>query len=85
MNCGEWCICFWCSLYGSYCVLFCGTLCKEIYIERGEEYKKIQEEYDNIPKQEHSNIEMKMEKLSPLPTIQEEYEDCENSIFTSIV
>ena len=85
MNCGECCMCWCCSLYGSYCVMFCGTLFREIYVERVEEYKKIRDEYDNIPKQVPINIEMKMERRSSLPTIQEEYEGYENSIFTSII
>tara|TARA_B110000444_G_scaffold1620_1_gene1474 strand:- start:3061 stop:3336 length:276 start_codon:yes stop_codon:yes gene_type:complete len=76
MNCGEWCMCFWCSLYGGYCALFCGTLCREIYNERIEEYKKIKEGYDNLPKQVSQNIEMKIERLAtkPLSTIMEEPE-----------
>lgn len=85
MNCGQLCIYFLCSLYGSYCMLFCGTLGKEIYIERIEEYKKIREEYDNIPKQVDTHIEMKLERRQSLPTIQEEYEGYKTSIFTSIV
>jgi hypothetical protein len=81
MNCGDWCMCFWSSLYGGYCVLFCGTLCREIYIERIEEYKKIKEGYDNLPKQVSSNIEMKIESLvaTPLSTIMEEPEGYQNS------
>ena len=71
MNCGELCMCFWCSLYGSYCVLFCGTLSREIYVERIEEYKKIRDEYNNFSKQIPPNIEIRSQ-LSSLYTIEEE-------------
>ena len=86
MNYGECCMCWCCSLYGSYCVLFCGALCKEIYTERVGEYKKIRDEYDNIPKQVSSNIEMKKERFvrSHLHTIKEETVGYRNYRFTSI-
>ena len=74
MNCGEKCVCFWCSLYGLYCLTFCGTACYTLYKERRAERDRIIQEYRNLPQQAPPNIEMKIERLmtTPLSTISEE-------------
>ena len=74
MNCGEKCMCFWCSLYGVYCLLFCGSACYQLYKESREESDRIRQEYRNIPQQMPPNIEMRIERLvtTPLSTIEEE-------------
>tara|TARA_Y100001936_G_C16063571_1_gene665741 strand:- start:422 stop:670 length:249 start_codon:yes stop_codon:yes gene_type:complete len=74
MNCGEKCLCFWCSLYGLYCLTFCGTACYTLYKERRADRDRIIQEYRNLPQQAPPNIEMKIERLmtTPLSTISEE-------------
>ena len=74
MNCGEKCLCFWCSLYGLYCLTFCGTACYTLYKERRSDRDRIIQEYRNLPQQAPPNIEMKIERLmtTPLSTISEE-------------
>ncbi len=74
MNCGEKCACFWCSLYGLYCLTFCGTACYTLYKERRADRDRIIQEYRNLPQQAPPNIEMKIERLmiTPLSTISEE-------------
>tara|TARA_Y100001935_G_scaffold177143_1_gene146594 strand:+ start:321 stop:569 length:249 start_codon:yes stop_codon:yes gene_type:complete len=74
MNCGEKCVCFWCSLYGLYCLTFCGTACYTLYKERRADRDRIIQEYRNLPQQAPPNIEMKIERLmtTPLSTISEE-------------
>ena len=74
MNCGEKCVCFWCSLYGLYCLTFCGTACYTLYKERRADRDRIIQEYRNLPQQVAPNIEMRIERLmtTPLSTISEE-------------
>ena len=66
--------CFWCSLYGLYCLTFCGTACYTLYKERRADRDRIIQEYRNLPQQAPPNIEMKIERLmtTPLSTISEE-------------
>jgi hypothetical protein len=74
MNFGEKCMCFWCSLYGLYCLTFCGTACYTLYKERRADRDRIIQEYRNLPQQAPPNIEMRVERLmtTPLSTISEE-------------
>ena len=74
MNFGEKCMCFWCSLYGLYCITFCGTACYTLYKERRADRDRIIQEYRNLPQQAPPNIEMRVERLmtTPLSTISEE-------------